>query len=346
MPIIHVIIPCYNAEKYLEQAVYSVLDQPYKEIDIILVDDGSPGETPRICDALAEKEPRVRVIHKPNGGVSSARNVGINAVLERCGDDQTGHYIAFLDADDVWVEDFFHDQVLELLSRGIDMIGFQSLICSESLDPAGKAQDLASGLHQGGCQALELYQGTFAAIFYSCKLFSRFRIRFDEALRYTEDKIFALECQYVADSIWLENRVLYLYRRQASSAIGRRAYGVKYFEPIIDGYLRMDREMACWNTPERGELRKGREMASIYHMDMVNEHIQNWLPIQDVDDYFRRHPEHIDLLLAKAPYDWIFVNGAYRSYCEHPHLYILKHRLLGVAFFLRRKAVSVIRRFL
>ena len=92
MPFIHVIIPCYNVEKYLEQAVYSVLIQPCRELDVILVDDGSPGRTPQLCDEIAAKEDRVHVIHKPNGGVSSARNVGIDHVLQKYAGSLAGHY--------------------------------------------------------------------------------------------------------------------------------------------------------------------------------------------------------------------------------------------------------------
>ncbi len=79
---IHVIIPVYNAIKYLRAAVDSVLDQPYKGINIILVDDGSTDGSGALCDMLAAESNRVSVIHQENTGVSAARNAGIEAVLE------------------------------------------------------------------------------------------------------------------------------------------------------------------------------------------------------------------------------------------------------------------------
>lgn len=101
MPIIHVIIPCYNVEKYPEQAVRSVLDQPCTDIDIVLIDDGSPGETPQHCDRLAENESRIHVVHKQNGGLSDARNAGIEYALSHLVKNER-EFLGFLDGDDAW----------------------------------------------------------------------------------------------------------------------------------------------------------------------------------------------------------------------------------------------------
>ena len=76
-----IIIPVYNVEAYLEECVQSVQNQTYKNIEIILVDDGSPDNCPQICDALAKRDKRIRVIHKKNEGLSSARNEGLENAL-------------------------------------------------------------------------------------------------------------------------------------------------------------------------------------------------------------------------------------------------------------------------
>ena len=93
-PLISVIVPVYKVELYLRQCVDSLLAQTYSNLEIILVDDGSPDGCPAICDEYARKDSRVRVIHKPNGGLSDARNVGLDAAR--------GEYIGFIDSDD-WV---------------------------------------------------------------------------------------------------------------------------------------------------------------------------------------------------------------------------------------------------
>lgn len=91
-PVISVIVPIYKVEKYLCQCVESILNQSYRNIELILVDDGSPDACPRICDEYALADPRVKVIHKENGGVSSARKVGMESA--------SGNYVLFVDSDD------------------------------------------------------------------------------------------------------------------------------------------------------------------------------------------------------------------------------------------------------
>ena len=96
---ISIIVPVYDAEKTLQQCVDSILSQEYKDFELFLVDDGSKDGSPAICDEYAEKDNRIKVIHKPNGGVSSARNLGL--------DYAKGKWITFIDSDDYISADFF-----------------------------------------------------------------------------------------------------------------------------------------------------------------------------------------------------------------------------------------------
>ena len=92
MSLISVIVPVYKVEPYLNKCIESIVNQTYKNLEIILVDDGSPDNCPAICDSWAEKDSRIKVIHKENGGLSDARNAGMVHA--------TGEYIAFVDSDD------------------------------------------------------------------------------------------------------------------------------------------------------------------------------------------------------------------------------------------------------
>jgi glycosyltransferase involved in cell wall biosynthesis len=92
MPMVSIIMPVYNVEKYISASIESVLAQTYTDYELILVDDGSPDGCPAICDAYATEHPNIRVIHKQNGGLSSARNIGI--------ENAAGKYILFVDSDD------------------------------------------------------------------------------------------------------------------------------------------------------------------------------------------------------------------------------------------------------
>ena len=94
-PLVSVIVPVYNVERYLRHCVNSILIQTYQNLEVILVDDGSPDNCPKICDEYAKADARVKVIHKKNGGLSDARNIGMQAA--------SGDYLMFVDSDD-WLE--------------------------------------------------------------------------------------------------------------------------------------------------------------------------------------------------------------------------------------------------
>ncbi len=111
--LISVIIPVYNVETYLCRCVDSVLDQSYRNIEVILVDDGSPDGCPAICDEYARQDDRVRVIHQENAGLSGARNAGIDAAK--------GAWLAFVDSDDYLAEDFLSRLYEACVSTGSDM---------------------------------------------------------------------------------------------------------------------------------------------------------------------------------------------------------------------------------
>ena len=114
--LVSIIIPIYKVEKYLRQCIESVIAQTYINIEIILVDDGSPDNCGKICDEYAEKDSRIKVIHKKNEGLSVARNVGIDIA--------NGAYLMFVDSDD-WVEPTFCERALETaILHSVDCVAF------------------------------------------------------------------------------------------------------------------------------------------------------------------------------------------------------------------------------
>ena len=117
---VSVIVPVYKVENYLVQCVESIQKQTYKEIEIILVDDGSPDKCPEMCDEFAKKDSRIKVIHKENGGLSDARNFGIEAA--------TGDYLVFIDSDDYWDSDTALEECVNLstsLDADVTIFGFK-----------------------------------------------------------------------------------------------------------------------------------------------------------------------------------------------------------------------------
>ena len=112
--LISVIVPIYNVEKYLQKCVDSIINQTYKSLEIILVDDGSLDNCPKMCDDYAKKDSRIKVVHKENGGLSDARNVGMEVV--------TGEYVSFIDSDDYISLDFYETLLQTMIDNDSDIV--------------------------------------------------------------------------------------------------------------------------------------------------------------------------------------------------------------------------------
>ncbi len=123
--LVSVIVPVYNTEKYLEKCVNSILSQTYTNLEVILVDDGSKDASGSICDAFAEKDGRVKVIHKENGGQSSARNMALDVFA--------GDYVAFIDSDDYVKSDMIEQMMSYMLENDADLS-----VCGFATELAGK----------------------------------------------------------------------------------------------------------------------------------------------------------------------------------------------------------------
>ena len=104
-----IVVPVYKTEQYLDHCVESVLNQSFADFELILVDDGSPDNCPAICDAWAEKDARIKVVHQENGGLSAARNAGIRCVQ--------GDYVMFLDSDDWWRSPYLLEKIASHLEQ-------------------------------------------------------------------------------------------------------------------------------------------------------------------------------------------------------------------------------------
>ena len=136
-PLISVIVPVYNVEPYLRRCVDSILRQTYRNLEILLVDDGTKDNCGAICDAYARQDERVKVIHKENGGLSSARNAGIDA--------STGEYLSFVDSDD-WIEPDMIKALADNMTRVSDYAGAE-IICSNFVIDRGDGTPVQPRAH-------------------------------------------------------------------------------------------------------------------------------------------------------------------------------------------------------
>ena len=122
-PLVSIIVPIYNVEPYLRRCVDSIINQTYRNLEIILVDDGSTDNSHKICDEYKEKDCRVKVIHKPNGGQSEARNVGLDNI--------SGDYVTFIDSDDWYEKDTIETILLAAIDNNVEIVSYGSNIVNQ-----------------------------------------------------------------------------------------------------------------------------------------------------------------------------------------------------------------------
>ncbi len=286
---IYVVIPAYNCSKFLKSTVCCAIGQGWP-CEVILVDDGSKDNTPEICDALAAQYDQVRVFHKLNGGVSSARNTALNYIADHM-HEKANPYILFLDADDMQSSGFYDEEVKDILSGDYDLIGFQSNTCNADLSRRSPPSMLKEGVYRKNQVSAALYnRHHFAAMFYSAHLICDNGLRFMEGLKFSEDRLFMQQCFFFADSLFLKNKVLYYYRMNASSAVHNRQFGIPHYEPVFDACQRIDLEM------ERASGREctiGKGYISWYIVDMIEEHLRTFQKMDQLHCWLREHELYV-----------------------------------------------------
>lgn len=337
MAFIHVIIPVYNAEAYLRQTVASVLEQPSGDIDIVLVNDGSTDGSAAICDELAAREERVSVIHQKNAGVSAARNAGIEHFLATAADED---HLIFLDSDDVWAPGIFTPELCGEIRQeaDTDVFVFGSCTSNGDLSRFSHPRRYENVRLEGGNGCIWKTQGTFCANLYRLSLFRKWGIRFVEGLKYSEDKIFMLQCVFLARYVRFLPQILHIYRENSSSAMKRffAIDPIDYYIPIIDGWVASDRFLNGLREQSGRSTNSGSILAGIYFMDMAQEHFERWHRPSRLYAVCQAHP-HYDLFEQMDPGCVSAKQYAdHKLLLEHPLRYRLRsYAVGGIKFFAR-----------
>ena len=221
MSLLSVIVPVYKVEAYLDTCVQSILSQTYRDLELILVDDGSPDRSGAMCDEWAARDSRVRVIHKPNGGVCSARNAGLDAAK--------GDYIAFVDSDDWLDSEMYAVMMAQVREYGCDVVMCDCV--KEFPDgPRLYTHDIRPGFYDRTTLTKEYFPHLLmmenveypATISNWLLLFRRELVkdvRYLTGVRYSEDLLFGAQLLYRANSFcYLKGQSFYHYRMNPTSA--------------------------------------------------------------------------------------------------------------------------------
>ena len=220
---ISVIVPVYKVEPYLRKCVDSILAQTYQDLEIILVDDGSPDACGVICDEYAKRDARIKVIHKPNGGLSDARNAGLDVM--------TGKYVAFVDSDD-WIAPRMYETLLRMLKQFRADMAFGGV--ADDLEQNGKITTVKISHYgdepfcESATEAMQRYfHGSWAAWdkLYDADLFRDIRYPVGEI---NEDEAIVLQLLSKCTRVCYTNEVFYHYmRRPSSGSITTSSFSVK-----------------------------------------------------------------------------------------------------------------------
>lgn len=214
MPEVSIIVPVYNVEKYLKQCIDSILAQTFGDFELILVDDGSPDKCPEICDEYAKKDGRVKVIHKENGGLSSARNAGMKLAC--------GEYILFCDSDDyvspLWCELMLNaarSHPLSLVSCNL-----RKTNQDERVTFLGESSGIASEISY-----FDLYKRGLSCYvwnkIYRNEIFKKCGLFFDEKCFFAEDVAFIVDYYKECEGSFLLGDELYAYVQNPESIMHR-----------------------------------------------------------------------------------------------------------------------------
>ena len=227
-PMISVIVPVYKVEKYLDECVRSIMTQEYQNLEIILIDDGSPDDCPQMCDEFAREDPRIRVIHQENAGLSAARNAGLDAA--------SGEIITFIDSDDV-----AHPSMIKVLHENMVAYGADISECKfatffdKSQSECEKTTQGIEAFVPGSDYAKEALRENSSIILSVCAKLYKMRLFYGAGIRfplgrYYEDAPVSFELACAACHVVRCGATLYGYRQRQGSIVFSMDRDPSWFE--------------------------------------------------------------------------------------------------------------------
>ena len=274
---VSVIIPFYNGIEYLPACVASVQNQTLREIEILLVDDGSTDGSGELADTLAAGDERIRVLHQENRGVSAARNAALSIAQ--------GEYIGFVDADDIALPEMYETLYVEAQEKRCDIVScaFSSFDDSGLLGnsaPSSAPGDMLT--HEKIVQKIptmstdRTFQFIWRRIF-SAALVQKNAVRFDPEISIGEDTLFCMDCfLHAARAVAIQNN-LYMYRHQPNSTLRKRGYKPNLLRSLSKQYEK--KHAACTEyCPEQEQ---------VFLRDSAQRSVSDTLPLA-ISNVFRK----------------------------------------------------------
>lgn len=314
--LVSVIVPIYKVEQYITRCVDSIISQTYSNLEIILVDDGSPDSCPAICDEYANNDTRVKVVHKKNGGLSDARNAGLEAAK--------GEYVAFIDGDDYISSNYVQVLLDDCMTNDSDIscCGFYKVYEDRRVEKSCQVYNRVF-------TNLEAIRDIFTAnslceVMTWNKLYRR-SLFIDNDIRFPvgklhEDNFTTYKLFYFANKISFINEPLYYYIQRSDSIMGR-AFNARRFD-IFDMLNEAEDFLAQKNVNMENELQSARVLSIL---SVCNSYVQS-RRTKDNDMNIQR-----ELSRTGGPYGNVLISK------KHKALYFLARTSLDIYGVLRSK---------
>lgn len=304
LPKISVIVPVYKAEKYLHRCIDSILAQTFIDFELLLINDGSPDNSGAICDEYARKDSRISVFHKENGGVSSARNLGL--------DNAKGEWIAFVDADD-WLKCKYLEKLAKQLDADMIKCDIEptSNISSHKITENNK-YDVKQFIEKNGKEFIA--RCVYATLF-KTNIIRKFNIHFNEHIRYGEDMIFNLQYLLHCQDIRFINYTGYVYFTD-TEIIYQNKYNLSFHD------IEISLQKAC-------EVRNILREKTGANMDPYYDHYLYFcmIPItkladqENMSEYFDLCKKFIPSIDLNAFYSTSFISPVIKGLSELKYMY-------------------------
>lgn len=214
-PQLSVIVPVYKHQDLVTRCVDSILSQSFRDLELVLIDDGSPDGCDGLCDGYAEKDKRVRVVHKENGGVSSARNAGLDVAL--------GEYVAFCDGDDWYLPEAFAT-MMRYADRSPDCTYFVGRMAKATDREVVPVAWWSEDEYCEGCFLDRIFTKSVCGALFKREIVSDNKIRFKAGLSFSEDDAFLCEYAIYSRSYYLIEAPVYVWYANPSSATRGDSY--------------------------------------------------------------------------------------------------------------------------
>lgn len=318
-----IIVPIYNVEKHLTQCIESLINQTYKNIEIILVDDGSPDNSSQICDKFAAQETRIKVIHKENGGLVSARQVGVEIA--------TGDYAVCVDGDD-WIAIDYCEKIATVIEKHTpDIICFGYFSATEQKRTA-RPLSYQKGLYNRKdieniifpmliqTAKAEYFSPSVWSKVFRMELYRQNQLNVDKRIGIAEDAACSIPCIYEAKSIYVMEDCLYYYRQNETS-------------------MTKSKKAFRWDVPKifYDNIRENIDIDSLDFRQQLYRKVVHELFLVAVSFFNRREPYSVikkDILtiLEDELYQEAIKNARFTSAAGQLSLLSLRHKLIFLLY--------------